>query len=313
MPHLFRIRRLRGFTLIELLVVIAIIAILIGLLVPAVQKVREAAARIQCANNLKQITLATINCADTHDGKLPPSIGLYPNNNMNGPGQSDGGVFLHILPFIEQDNLFNISSAHDDDRNSTNWSAATGLQTYSQWHIPSTNVKIYKCPSDRTHIDWTQSTASYGVNGQIFRINYWGGWSNGLAHYPSSIADGTSNTIFFTEKLAYCDLPVCTAGRSHPCASDSDNIYHNYWPDWGSLLASDDEGQPTGPASIPQFSPPGSSPAICDGARASSAHTAGINTALGDGSVRFVGRGVSATTWWSAMTPASGDILGNDW
>src|SRR5437763_1821123 len=120
MPLLFRIRRLRGFTLIELLVVMPIIAILIGLLVPDVQKVREAAARLQCSNNLKQITLATINCADTHNGSLPPSIGLYPNNNMTGAGQSDGGTFLHILPFIEQDNLLNSTSATDDDRNSTN-------------------------------------------------------------------------------------------------------------------------------------------------------------------------------------------------
>src|SRR5579884_3163139 len=102
-----------GFTLIELLVVIAIIAILIGLLLPAVQKVREAAARSQCQNNFKQMGLAIQNCAQTNGGKLPPGLGTYPVPNQGGcgtgvptAGNAWGGVFFFLLPYIEQDNLF---------------------------------------------------------------------------------------------------------------------------------------------------------------------------------------------------------------
>src|SRR5216683_2421399 len=183
-----------GFTLIELLVVIAIIAILIGLLLPAVQKVREAAARMKCSNNLKQLSLATIHCADTFNGSLPPSIGLYPSYLACSDNNSDGGIFLHILPFIEQNNLYKSSGVKPEpnDRNCQ-------MFTYSQWTSPiqKSKVQTFICPSDYTQNLNQGGRSSYGVNGQIFRYAYQAiGWGAHSAYYPRTIVDGTSNTIF---------------------------------------------------------------------------------------------------------------------
>jgi len=296
-----RVLRQRAFTLIELLVVIAIIAILIGLLLPAVQKVREAAARMSCTNNVKQLSLGTVNMVDTYNGAVPGSIGLYPSMTPS-PQNGDGGMFLFLLPYIEANNTYQstLTGGGDDNDNRNG-----GFTTYSQWHGPVTTryggpgvvVKTYVCPSDYTQMPSPASHASYGQNGQVFREGY---WAKNTLRYPASFGDGTSQTIFFTDKLAWCNAGV------YP---------NNYWPDWGPIMHSNDVGDPTGPgAPGPQIKPPMSgNTALCDGGIASSPHTGGINVGMADGSVRYVSGGVSRVTWWSALTPNSGEVLGNNW
>src|SRR4051812_8662821 len=121
----------KAFTLIELLVVIAIIAVLIGLLLPAVQKVREAAARLSCQNNLRQIGLATIHAADTFNGELPPAWGHYPRGSSVGPY----GTQVWILPYIEQQNAFNNVPAMMAD---------PSIGAYGNYP----RIKTFECPSD---------------------------------------------------------------------------------------------------------------------------------------------------------------------
>jgi len=185
--------RWRAFTLIELLVVIAIIAILIALLVPAVQKVREAAARTQCQNNVKQIALGTINCSDTNRGQMPPGLGTYASRKVS-PGNGQGGLLFHILPYVEQNALYK-ASLGTDARNAN-------YSTYSAWNVQNTTiVPIYICPSDPSaQGGWATSKTSYAYNANVFGISYDWGWGQGNKRFPASITDGTSQTIFFTEK-----------------------------------------------------------------------------------------------------------------
>ncbi|MGL4553594.1 MAG: DUF1559 domain-containing protein, partial [Gemmataceae bacterium] len=169
--------RRRAFTLIELLVVIAIIAILIGLLLPAVQKVREAAARMQCSNNLKQLGLAAHNCNDSQ-GRLPPQAATF-------GGAYYGPLFFHLLPYIEQDNVFKtanwldtagaVGGAGPATATTVNvgviWPTWSSVNIGNRTWLRQTRVKTYQCPSDSTlgnGLDWTPGDSSYAGNFLVF-------------------------------------------------------------------------------------------------------------------------------------------------
>jgi len=295
---LFRVfRRVRGFTLIELLVVIAIIAILIGLLLPAVQKVREAAARSQCQNNLKQISLASANAADTFQSQLPPGHGWYPNTNGESAYNGFGGALFHLYPFIEQQGQYNASLIQPGQP----WGGKAGPE-YQQWasEFWTGSVRVPKtllCPSDPTYpvAPWIQGQAqNYGPNCLVFPDD-WSGQHP--LKYPAGIIDGTSNTVFFSEKYAHC-YGVPSHGTI--AAVHHDNVLFDVAYGW----------QPGPATSYFQVKP---LPQNCDNARPSAGHDAGVIVGMGDGSVRLVAQGMSPTTWYFALTPAGGEVLGPDW
>jgi len=290
--------RRRGFTLIELLVVIAIIAILIGLLLPAVQKVRQAAARMTSSNNLKQMGLACHTCADTNGGTLPP---VYIENWVDpNQGHLYGGPFLHmtgtafffLLPYIEQDNLYKLAGNPGSVYN--NNIHTNIIKTYVATLDPTSGEKTY---------GW--GPGSYATNYQVFgRPNHPWGWAWGCMGATNLVAipDGTSNTILFAEKRAGC------VGGSN--GSNGNLWAHGWWnADWMPTFGNTDI------FGANAWLPPQNSPtnANCQQYRATAFTSSGCLVGLADGSVRPVNSGISQPTWNAAMTPNGGESLGGNW
>jgi prepilin-type N-terminal cleavage/methylation domain-containing protein len=269
----------KGFTLIELLVVIAIIAILIGLLLPAVQKVREAAARASCQNNLKQIGLALHSYHDSYQHFPPPR-----GNHVPTPLFTEyRGWMCEVLPYLEQDNL------------------AREMYT-NPWYVGffrtfNTPVKTYLCPSDPRNLlnvpNGNGALTSYlGVTGSDSDVSaQFNGPTNGIFNVSSGgirltdVTDGTSNTLMVGERPPAADLFLGWWGAS----------------DYDTLLSTRQlYGDPfnTGGCVLPGLFGPGRLGGSCDGDSNHfwSFHSGGANWVLGDGSVHFLPYSASALT-----------------
>jgi prepilin-type N-terminal cleavage/methylation domain-containing protein len=326
MPTLLKTTPRRGFTLVELLVVIAIIAVLIGLLLPAVQKVREAAARIQCANNLKQLGLAAHNYHDSQ-GHLPPVMGYYPP-----AGSAFGTCFFHLLPYLEEAPLY------ENARGLVPFPAPDGptLAYYpGNNNVYSRRVNVFLCPSDPsvgpdgvvTINGVSFGASSYAANAMVLSEKSIPPGPQGKARIPADIPDGLSNTILFAEKYARCSNTVMA-----PAFRDGGNAWAYGAPRVFPWLPPPMPPARTGfgPAfAVRTFAAIGAPDAIgerskfqvrptplqgnCDPTRASTPHVSGIQVGLADGSVRTLAPSMSGATWWAAVTPSGREVLGSDW
>ncbi len=323
-----RVRGKSGFTLVELLVVIAVIGILVALLLPAVQAAREAARRMSCTNNLKQMSLALHNYHDTY--RVFPPSGIYPRG-----ATGDGWSFqARLLPFLEQANLQDL----------IDWNLSYAAQTA----VARTRVPTYLCPSETKDYERpdgaiTHYPLNYGVN-----VGTWfvydpnnGQYGNGLTGpnaqtNMASLIDGTSNTLALAEVKAWspylrdggnpnavgAPIPATTAATVAYGGSFKNNSGHTEWVDGrvhqtgvtgtfppNTLFAYTDagvvydvdfnssrEGKTTNQITYAVVT-------------ARSYHPAGVNVALADGSSRFVAETIDLNVWRGYATRDGGEVV----
>ncbi len=321
------IRSRRAFTLIELLVVIAIIAVLIGLLLPAVQKVREAAARMSCSNNLKQLGLGLHNYHD-------PNGGLPGNIRPDAVSTVRVRWVTYLLPYLEQDNLYR--------------QVSLGVNWHAQPVSFGTRLKGLECPSapNGTVVDgapdttpqWTNIVANgdyaaiYGVDPRLASAGLVDqasvGFENGAVsrsqrlNFSSSFPDGLSNTLHVTESAGRPD--IYRNGRLVAKANGNDRVNGGGWcrpaSDIPFLTGSSADGTTfPGPAGInatngetfaagyphPYYGTLGSSQIY-------GFHSGGVNALFADGSVRFLRQSISIRTLAAQVSRNGGETLVNE-